>query len=152
MTVKTVDRAALTAVGLIIRTKPMSPEIPALWPKFAARIPEIQHPAEPGVSYGVMRSSADMKVLEYMAGISVTSVERIPPGMESIRVPAGAFAEFSYPISSLGKGFAEIFNDLLPASNYSQVPGAYLLERYGEDFDARNPRAPVAILIPVKRK
>ena len=107
----------------------MSPEIPALWPKFVARIPEIPHPLEPRVSYGVMRSSADMKSLEYLAGVSVTSADRIPAGMQSIAVPAGTYAEFSYPISALGKGFAEVFNKLLPASNYSQVPRAYHLER-----------------------
>jgi len=42
MTMKTVDRNALHVVGMTIQTRPLSPEIPALWPKFVARIGEIQ--------------------------------------------------------------------------------------------------------------
>ena len=51
---KIIDRPALTVVGLQIRTTPMSPDIPALWPRFVARIPEIEPVLEPRVSYGVM--------------------------------------------------------------------------------------------------
>ena len=41
MTLKTLERQTLTVVGLAIRTRPMSPEIPALWPRFVARIDEM---------------------------------------------------------------------------------------------------------------
>ena len=59
MSVKTEQKPAMTIVGLNIRTKPLSPEIPALWPQFVARIPEIENPAEPNVAYGVMRPQPD---------------------------------------------------------------------------------------------
>ena len=149
MTLKTVERPAQTVVGLQIRTKPMSPEIPALWPKFVARIDEIPAPAEPRVSYGVMRHEA--ATLEYAAAVSVTATGNIPAGMTAITLPAGTYAEFSYPISGLGKGFGEIHNQLIPASSYRQGPGPFF-ERYDEKFDPRNPQSPVAIYIPVVPK
>jgi len=149
MTLKIVERPARIVVGLQIRTKPMSPEIPALWPKFVPRIGEIPNPAEPGVSYGVMRHGID--VLEYAAAISVTSAERIPPGMVSLTLPAGAYALFSYPLSGLGKGFGEIHNRLLPASDYQQGSGPFF-ERYDQTFDPRNPQSAVEIWIPVRPK
>ena len=58
---ETVERAALTVVGLAIKTRPLSPEIPALRPRFVARIDEIENALEPDVSYGVMRYEASIR-------------------------------------------------------------------------------------------
>ena len=41
-----ITKPAFTVVGLLLRTQPMSPEIPALWDKFVPRIGEIPHPTE----------------------------------------------------------------------------------------------------------
>ena len=146
MTLKTVERPAQILVGLQIRTKPMSPEIPALWPKFVARIAEIANAAEPRVSYGVMRYEAG--TLEYAAAISVTKAERIPAGMTAMTMPAATYAVFSYPLSALGQGFCEIRDRLMPASNYREAPGPFF-ERYDEKFDPTNPQSAVGIYIPV---
>ncbi len=81
MTIKTIERPALNVVGLAIRTKPMSPDIPALWPVFVARIAEIANAAEPRVSYGVMRHEPD--ALYYMAAVSVSKAGAEPKGMEA---------------------------------------------------------------------
>jgi predicted transcriptional regulator YdeE len=72
--------------------------------------------------------------------------------MESKVVPAGTYAVFSYPLSGLGRGFAEIFNKLLPASEFEQVAGQPSFERYDEAFDPGNPASLVQIAIPVKRR
>lgn len=150
MTIKTIDRPALTVVGMTIRTQPMSPEIPALWPRFVARIDEIPDPAEPRVSYGVMRSEPD--ALLYMAAVSVTAAGGVPEGMESLVIPADTYATFRYPLSRLGEGFGEIFNRLLPSSGFAAMGGAPLFERYDEAFDPSNPASPVEICIPVRRR
>lgn len=72
MALKTLERSALTVVGMQIRTQPMSAEIPALWPRFVTRILEIQNPAEPRVSYGLMwHEQGSMAVLQYMAGVYI---------------------------------------------------------------------------------
>ena len=148
---KTLERPAITVVGLAIRTRPMSPDIPALWPKFVARIHEIENLSEPRVSYGVMRhGGGDMEDLHYMAAVAVSNASRIPPGMESLAIPAGTYATFRYPLSGLARGFGEIFGRLLPSSGYVQAPGPYF-ERYDEAFDPGNPNSEVEIQIPVRR-
>jgi len=148
---KTLERPAITVVGLAIRTRPMSPDIPALWPKFVARIHEIENLSEPRVSYGVMRhGGGDMEDLHYMAAVAVSNASRIPAGMESLTIPAGAYATFRYPLSGLARGFGEIFGKLLPSSGCNQAPGPYF-ERYDEAFDPGNPNSEVEILIPVRR-
>jgi AraC family transcriptional regulator len=149
MNLKIIERPAQTVIGMSIRTMPMSPEIPALWPKFVTRIPEIENPSEPRVSYGVMRDEGD--ALNYTAAVSVAAAGRVPQGMESVSIPAATYAAFRYPLSELGKGFDEIFNRLLPSSDFVQASGT-LLERYDESFDPTNPNSAVEICIPVRRK
>jgi AraC family transcriptional regulator len=150
--IEVLERPALTMVGMAILTRPMSAEIPALWPKFVARIPEIPDPAEPRVSYGVMQYHADSAApLFYMAAISVSSDDRLPSAMQSLVLAAGTYAVFRYPLSGLGKGFGDIFNRLLPASDYEQAAGPYF-ERYGEDFDPGKPDSIVEIYLPVRER
>jgi AraC family transcriptional regulator len=147
-----VERPAFTVIGLHIRTRPLSPEIPEIWPKFVARMGEIPAQAEPGVAYGVMwHEPGSMDVLHYMAAVSVTTPERIPAGMRSFTIPASEWAVFSFPLSRLGEGFCEIFDRLLPASDHEQAPGPYF-ERYDESFCPDRPDSAVAIHVPVRRR
>jgi AraC family transcriptional regulator len=150
MTLTALERPAVTLVGMAIRTRPQSPEIPALWPRFVARIDEIRHRAPTRESFGVMRYEAG--ALCYMAGIPVTAHGDLPPGMESLTLPAGIYATFRYALCDLGKGFGEIYNRLLPASDFLQTPGRPLFERYDEAFDPGHPGSMVEIGIPVRRK
>jgi AraC family transcriptional regulator len=152
MTIQTFDRDSLTVVGLAIKTRPMSPEIPALWPRFVARIDEIANTLEPRVSYGVMRYEPGASpVLHYMAAVSVARAERIPDGMSTLTLPAGKYARFVYPLNRLGEGFAEIHGRLLPSSSFVQDEG-HFFERYNEEFDPGKPGSAVEIFIPVRRK
>jgi AraC family transcriptional regulator len=148
MTLEIVQRPAFTVTGMSILTKPMSPEIPALWPKFVARENEIEGRAEPDVTYGVMRHQPP-DALFYMAAVQVPAGMRAPAGMECHEVAAGSYARFRYPLARLGEGFGEIFSRLLPSSGYVQAPG-FLLERYDESFDPGNAHSRVEILVPVR--
>ncbi|MBL0728850.1 GyrI-like domain-containing protein [Piscinibacter sp. HJYY11] len=146
------ERPAFTVMGLHIQTRPMSPDIPALWPRFMSREAEIERPTEQGVSYGVMHSdSPDMSRLDYWAALAVAPSSRTPAGMETLTIPGGHYAVFRYPLSGLGAGFGEIFHTLLPGSDYEQVPGPYF-ERYNEAFDPGDPNSLVEIYLPVRRK
>lgn len=145
-----IERPAITVVGMYIRTRPMAPEIPRMWPEFVARTREIGGRTEPGVTYGVMWDEADSKeVLHYMAAVAVSVPGPILPGMRSLTIPAGDWAVFSYPLSRLGEGFGEIFNRLLPDSAFEQSPGPYF-ERYDESFCPDDPDSAVAIYLPVR--
>ena len=146
------ERPALTVVGMAIHTRPMSAEIPALWPQFVARIAEIRNILEPQVSYGVMQYDRGAPApLCYMAAVSVSTDDQVPPGMESRVLAAGTYAAFRYPLAELGRGFAEIFDHLLPSSEFEQAAGAYF-ERYDEAFDPGNPRSMVDIYLPVRER
>lgn len=150
--IKILERPAVTVVGMAIQTQPMSAEIPELWQRFVPRIAEIPDACEPGVTYGVMQyHDGATAPLHYMAAVSVASAEAVPAGMESGGLAAGTYAGFRYPLSGLGKGFAEIHERLLPASGFHQAPGPFF-ERYDEAFDPGNPASMVEIYLPVRER
>jgi AraC family transcriptional regulator len=151
MPIQVIERPALAVIGMYLKTRPMAPEIPELWTKFVARMSEIEGQIELRVSYGVMWHEAEsMDVLHYMAAVAVASPARVPPGMDSLIIPAGAYAAFRYPFGELARGFGEIFNRLLPSSGYVQIPGPYF-ERYDESFDPADANSAVGIFLPVRR-
>lgn len=141
-----VTKPAFTVVGLLIHTKPMTPEIPKLWDQFVPRIDEIKHGSEPRVSYGLM--AQNMEALDYMAGNPVEKVVELPTGMNQWDVPANTYAVFEATLATLGEVFGYIYNTWLPTSGYQPATGPSF-ERYDETFSPANPK--LSIYIPVQK-
>jgi len=147
MTPSIVAQPALRLVGLQILTRPMSPEIPALWPRFVARLPEIAAPNEPGVTFGAMQHVGDDLI--YLAGVAVAAGAAPPPDMSQVAVPAGDYAVFEFPFGQIGAAYPFIFGTWLPGSGYAQ-DARPLLERYGSDFCPDQPASPMQVRVPVR--
>jgi AraC family transcriptional regulator len=147
-----VTKPAFTVVGMLIHTKPMTPEIPNLWQQFVPRMDEVQHLAEPGVSYGLMdHFDQEIGELDYMAGNAVEKVVDLPAGMTRWNVPANTYAVFEATLPTIGDTFGYIYNTWLPTSGYQQAAGPYF-ERYGETFNPDDPTSKLSIYIPVEKK
>ncbi len=147
MEARVVTKPAFTVVGLRIRTKPKSPEIPALWDQFVPRMGELQNVSEPYASYGVMASVDG--ALDYMAGNPGDNATELPAGMSAWEIGENTYAVFESTLPTLPETFDTIFGTWLPTSEYQQGSGP-LLERYGETFSPENPV--VSIYIPVRKK
>ena len=147
MTPSFIAQPAFRLVGLQILTRPMSPEIPALWPRFVARLPEIASPAQPGVTFGAMQNAgAD---LIYLAGVEVASTTPPPQDMSQLAVPAGDYAVFEFPFGEIDRAYPFIFATWLPGSGHVQ-DARPLLERYGADFRPGQPDSPMQVRVPVR--
>jgi AraC family transcriptional regulator len=147
---KIVTHSRFEVIGMQIRTTPMSLEIPALWPRFVDRLPEIEPILEPQVSYGVMEMvPGEVAGLNYLAAVSVPSAARVPEGMLSMAIPAGQYAVFDFPLSDTGSAFGFIFETWLPSSGFSQAASP-LFERYNEKFDPADPASRVEAHIPIR--
>ena len=146
-----VNRASLVVTGMKILTKPMSMDIPALWPRFVSRMPEIGPILEPNVSYGVMEMIAgDPGGLSYLAAVSVAdSAAHVPHGMTLAVIPGGQYAVFEFPVSQVGAAFGYIYETWLPTSGYSQAVSPSF-ERYGETFDPSLPSSRMEAYIPIR--
>lgn len=148
---KIVTKPAFTVVGMLIHTRPMSQEIPALWGQFGPRMGEAQHLADPGASYGLMGRYDQVGMFDYMAGESVLEVSDLPTGMTHWDVAASTYAVFETTLPAIGETFGHIYNTWLPASGY-QPAAAPVFERYGETFDPTDPTSTLSIYIPIETK
>lgn len=149
---KIVTHSRFEVIGMQIRTTPMSPEIPALWPRFVSRIPEIEPILEPHVGYGVMEMvPGKVAGLHYLAAVSVSSAAHVPEGMISMAIPAGQYAVFDFPLSDTGSAFGFIFETWLPSLGLSQ-PESPFFERYNEDFNPGDPASRVEVHIPLRSR
>jgi len=144
-------KPAFTVVGMLIHTKPMTPDIPHLWQQFGPRMDEVPHLAEPGVSYGLMEHFDEMSRLDYMAGEAVEKVVDLPAGMARWDVPTNTYVVFEATLPTIGDTFGYIYNTWLPTSGYQQAAGPYF-ERYGETFNPDDPTSKLSIYIPVEKK
>jgi AraC family transcriptional regulator len=145
-------RPALVVVGMTILTKPMSPEIPQLWPRFMGRISELEPLLEPYVSYGVMETPPGVEGgLSYMAAVSVAdAAAHVPEGMTLATIPGGQYAVFEFPLSGIAAAFDHVFNTWLPASGFVQARSP-LFERYGEDFNPADPSSRMEVHMPIRQ-
>jgi AraC family transcriptional regulator len=149
---KIVVKPAFTVVGMLIHTRPMTQEIPDLWGKFGPRMDEVQHVAEPNVSYGLMdHFDQTLGRLDYMAGVAVVQAADLPTGMTQWDVPANTYAVFETTLPAIGETFGHIYNTWLSTSGYQQLAAPYF-ERYGETFDPSDPASTLSIYIPVVKK
>ena len=128
----------------------MSPEIPALWPQFVERIPEVDAILEPQVSYGVMAMRpGEAQGLRYLAGVSVSAAANVPHGMTAVTIPAGDYAVFDFLLSEIGAAFNFIFNTWFAGSVYMPAQ-TVSFERYNADFDPSDPNARLEAHIPIR--
>ncbi len=93
------------------------------------------------------------KLFEKWAAVEVVDFSDIPAGMDTLLLPAGLYAVFTYKGASGNAPafYRYIFNDWLPAS-------AYMLDNrphfavMGEKYKNDDPASEEEIWIPVKRK
>lgn len=147
---KIVPQATLRLVGLQIRTKSMSPEIPALWPRFVARMGAIGDVVEARTTYGAMSPIPGVDGgLLYIAAAPVAAGAPVPEGMTAVDVPAGDHAVFEFAFKHIGSVYPFIFETWLPASGHVQRDTP-LLERYGREFNPANPMSVMQVRLPVR--
>jgi AraC family transcriptional regulator len=146
-----VDGKPLLLAGLSERYEcETSAGIPAQWQRF---LPSFGHiPGQRGrVAYGVNYNGDDAGNYDYLCGVEVTDFSKVPEHFTRLRVPANRYAVFAHRehISTIRRTWHTIWTQWLPASGH-EVADAPLLERYGEEFDARSGNGGLEIWIPLK--
>jgi AraC family transcriptional regulator len=129
--------------------------IPALWGRFLPLLPDIPH-KRPG-TYGLCtNANPGDGSFDYVAGVAVERVDRLPEGTIAESVPRQTYAVFKHHIRSLDL-HAElqptvrwIWSTWLPASPFEYVGGPDF-ERYPPDFEPK-PGKYLEIAIPVRRR
>ncbi len=150
-------RDDFTVVGMGAHFTPETrPGIGDLWQEFHVRLGEI--PCRRGaLSFGICLDAdpacGDAPGFTYVAAVEVDRIERIPPGMEALSIPANAYAVFTW------NGHISAFADFITAVWAHHLPAAHLdpirapdFELYDERFDPATNQGTVEVWIPVRQR
>lgn len=130
--------------------------IPELWNQFFRLIGDIPHIAG-GETYGLcLNGDPEEGSFDYVAGVGVERVDRLPEGLIAETIPRHTYAVFRHTMTTdelppgLHQTVGWIWSTWLPASAYDYVPMADF-ELYPPDFEPRK-GSYLDICIPVKPK
>lgn len=145
-----VERAAFTVVGMMVRGKAESNEIPQMWEALNPRVREIQDRTGDDVAYGISTNMDEQTgEFDYIGGFEVGRVHEIPEGMIRFEVPGGNYAVFRTTLPRIGDTFMHAYRTWAPQSGY-ELTGGPDFELYGEEFDPRNPDSEFDVYIPIR--
>lgn len=144
------ERDAFRVVGLSTHcTFEDTSAIPSLWQRFNERENDVPC-AVGGAAYGVCCDADEAGRFRYVAGVESTAVADVPPGMDSVSMPAGRYAVFTHSghVADLPKTFYTIWNKVLPDAGF-EPKKAPDFELYDGRFDPSTGRGAVEIWIPI---
>lgn len=131
-----------------------------LWQSFSPRKKEINHTIN-NDSYAVeiypttvfFQNFDPSKEFEKWAAIAVSKIEEIPEGMESLTIPEGLYAVFSYKgkPSEVMETFKYIYSEWLPNSGYVMDHRPYFA-LMGAKYKGEHPDSEEEFWIPIKMK
>ncbi|WP_439887308.1 AraC family transcriptional regulator [Pseudomonas sp. MBLB4123] len=145
-----VEEGPLLIAGLGERfSVDQSQGIAALWQRFVPHIGRVPGQLG-GETFGLCCNPDEDGGFEYIAGVRVDRLDRLPPGFSRLQLPARRYAVFLHRghISAIHETFAAIFQRWLPASGL-EVADAPEFERYSADFDPLAGTGRVEVWVPL---
>ena len=102
-------------------------------------------------AYGVCHAAGPDCRFEYLAGVAVSSADRLPEGFTTVKVDARRYAVFPHPghVSSLPATIDTIWTKWAPDCGLPVAHGAPCFERYTPAFDPGTGLGGVEVWIPL---
>lgn len=147
------SRGALQIAGLARHFTPATRgELPALWQHFAPYIGKVPDEIS-GRAYGAVTLTADG--FDYLAGVEVGDISRLPDGFTCVRFPEQSYAVFRHAahVSKLFDTMKAI-EQWLASSGHAPARSAgapNFFERYGPEFDPATGFGGIEVWVPIKR-
>jgi predicted transcriptional regulator YdeE len=126
-------------------------KIPQQWQRLAPYLGKV--PGQVGEdSYGVCHATGPDCQFEYLAGVAVSSPDRLPDGFTTVKVKARRYAVFTHPghVSSLPATIDTIWTKWAPDCGLPVAHGAPCLERYTPEFDPGTGLGGMEVWIPLE--
>lgn len=136
---------AMTIAGLSLRSAGLSmSQIPALWQRFAPHLGAL--PGRMGeITYGVVYGNEASTDPDYLCGVEVRDIAKLPPNFSHVRTPAQRYAVYAHldHVSKISGTVHAIF-----ASGHAAQTLPGFMERYGPKFDPRSGAGDIEIWVP----
>ena len=124
--------------------------IPAQWQRFVNFLGNI--PEQMGEdTFGVVYNTDAEGSMDYLSGVQVRSISRLPTGLSSLQLPERQYAIFFHPdhVASIRASWNYIWNEWLPQSKLD-LAEAPILEHYDQRFNPRTGAGGVELWVPLQ--
>ena len=141
----------LLLAGIRQRVSEVSHEhIAELWFRLAPLLGSVPG-AIPGIAYGA-NLSADASGLDYLAAVSVRSLDALPGELTGLALPSRRWASFRHRghVATLAGTAAAVFARWPEHLGERDTAPVLLLERYGAGFDPLTATGDVDLMVPLK--
>jgi AraC family transcriptional regulator len=143
-------RPEMLAVGLAahFRADQMH-EIPSLWRRFGAILPEIEH-HKGNAPVGLCGPFGPEGDFDYACAIEVRDDVRVPSNCALIRIPSTEYAIFRHQghVSTIAGTYRRILDNALPEHGWT-MPHQPTLECHDQGFDVHTGHGGVTIWVPI---
>jgi predicted transcriptional regulator YdeE len=126
-------------------------KIPEQWQRLAPHLGKV--PGQVGEdSYGVCWKADSQCNFEYLAGVAVSSPDRLPAGFKAVEIDSLRYAVFGHAghVSEIPATIAAIWTKWAPDCGLRLAHDAPCFERYTDEFDARTGLGGMEIWIPLE--
>jgi AraC family transcriptional regulator len=125
--------------------------IPQQWQRFATHLGKV--PGRVGAdSYGVCWNTGPDCNFEYLAGVAVSSPDRLPAGFKTLEIDARRYAVFAHTghVSAIPATIDAIWTKWAPDCGLRLSHGAPCVERYTPEFDPATGLGSMEVWIPLE--
>ena len=126
-------------------------KIPQQWGRLAPHLGKV--PGQVGQdAYGVCHAAGPDCQFEYLAGVAVSSPDRLPEGFTTVKIDARRYAVFTHlgHVSSLPATIDTIWTKWVPDCGLPVAHGAPCFERYTPEFDLGTGLGGMEVWIPLR--
>ncbi len=141
----------LTIAGLNARyTHTTRVNIPSQWDRFGPHIGTVPGQVD-GVAYGVCWNYDPSGSFDYLTGVEVADVSRLPEDFGHVSLPAQRYAIFTHRghVSALPGTIQDVWTKWLPASGHHPAESP-CFERYDQRFDPKTGKGEVEIWVAIR--
>ena len=146
------EKGQFYVAGLRYEGENKEGEISKRWDEMLERMPKLERlRTEDRAAYGVARALPGMESgpFEYLAAVTVKSIDDLPEGMVGWSLPAHTYAIITAKgIPDLGRASGWFFGEWLPKSSFESADN-YMFEQYTEEFETNQT---IYLWFPVRKK
>ena len=137
-----IRREGFLVMGTVTHRNPETdrPEtFTSIWNGFETHHENIRRYSVDSKYYGVSFSMGSDGSFDYLAGMAVRLIEKIPDGLEVREVPAATYAVFASPVQSIGQTYRYIFGPWHAGCGYEIDETKLAFEEYPPAEDTNTP-------------
>jgi len=145
-----ITRESFFVMGVVGHFQSATENFEPLWNEYMKVHQQIEPWSISGGYYGIYLSADHARPIDYLAGLAVQQLVKVPDGLQACEVPKALYAVFECSFKDIGSAYNFIWEQWLQLSAYQQD-----ISKLGFDYyppATTGGESPMEIWFPVKKR